>query len=154
MDSFWMCILLGLVCGVFSAVFGVGSGIIMVPALVLIGGLGQKSAQGVALAIMVPMALTGAIRYKMNPQIQMDMRLIGLLAAGGVVGAIAGAWIVARLDSGLLRKLFAVILVVTAVRMFFTGEKARREPPRPDNTPSADARSLPPEAPPHVDTRQ
>ena len=142
MDSIWICLLVGLACGVFSALFGVGSGIIMVPALVIIAAMPQKSAQGVALAIMVPMALTGAIRYKMNPDIEMDLRIILLLSAGGVVGAILGTYFVTRIPGLVLRRLFAVIMVVAAVKMFFTPERPRTAPPPqdPDSSLPSDAR--------------
>jgi len=91
MEGWYFYVLLGLVCGVFSATFGVGSGIIMVPALVLMFSQPQKSAQGVCLAAMVPMALVGAMRYKLNPEIEVDMRLVGLLSVGAVVGAVIGS---------------------------------------------------------------
>lgn len=131
MESIWLCLLVGLACGIFSALFGVGAGIIMVPSLVLLGGLPQKSAQGVALAIMVPMALAGAIRYKLNPEIHMDLRIILLLSAGGVVGAIAGTWIVARIPGLVLRRMFAVIMVIAAVKMFLTPERTQTSRPAP-----------------------
>jgi uncharacterized membrane protein YfcA len=88
-QSWWLYILLGLAGGLFSGTFGVGAGIIVVPVLALV--FGQKSAQGMALAVMVPMALVGAIRYKMNPQIELPLGPVALLACGAVVGAVIGA---------------------------------------------------------------
>jgi uncharacterized membrane protein YfcA len=85
---------------------------------VLLYGFGQKSAQGMALAIMVPMALIGALRYWRNPEIELNAAVIGLIVCGAVLGALAGAEFAARLPSNILRRIFAVVLVVVAVRMF------------------------------------
>lgn len=120
MEGWYLYILVGLACGIFSATFGVGSGIILVPTLVLIFALPQKSAQGVCLAVMVPMALAGAIRYKMNPDIRVDMWIVGLLAVGGVVGAVIGASIAGRVSGLMLRRMFAIIMIIAAVRMLMT----------------------------------
>ena len=138
MDLLGLYILIGLACGIFSALFGVGSGIIMVPALVLIASLPQKSAQGMALAIMVPMALTGAIRYKMNPDVEMDLKMMTFLAIGGVAGALLGAWLVARIPGLVLKKVFAIILIVAAVKMFFTPEPKKAGPDSSAAEPAAE----------------
>ncbi len=117
MEGWYLYILVGLACGVFSATFGVGSGILMIPILVLAFSTQQKSAQGICLAVMVPMALVGAIRYRINPEIDVDMRLVGLLAIGGVVGALIGSWIAGRVPALLLRRMFAIVMIIAAVRM-------------------------------------
>jgi hypothetical protein len=117
MEGWYLYILVGLACGVFSATFGVGSGILMIPILVLAFATKQKSAQGICLAVMVPMALVGAIRYQMNPKIVVDMKLVGLLTIGGVVGALIGARIAAKLHPDVLRRMFAIVMIIAAVRM-------------------------------------
>ena len=131
MEQWHMLIPVGLACGIFSAMFGVGSGIIMVPAMVLLLGSSQKSAQGISLAVMVPMALVGAIRYKMNPEVRMDMTGIALLAAGGAIGALLGAYFVEKVPGLVLRRVFAAIMMVVAVKMFLTtsdgGQGAAKE---------------------------
>lgn len=109
---------LGLCAGVVSGTLGVGSGIVVIPALVLLCGIEQKSAQGTALALMVPMALVGAIRYWRNPQVELDGMVILLLVLGAMFGVLAGTELAGRLPAGTLRKLFAVLLMITAVRMF------------------------------------
>jgi uncharacterized membrane protein YfcA len=119
-QPWWAYIVVGLVCGVFSATFGVGSGIIMVPVLVLAFALPQKSAQGICLAVMVPMALVGALQYKMNPDIQVNTGAVILLAVGGMVGAYVGANLAAWLPAMTLRRLFAIVMIVAAVRLLTT----------------------------------
>jgi uncharacterized membrane protein YfcA len=54
-------ILLGICAGTLSGLLGLGSGIILIPTLVLLCGFAQKSAQGTTLAVMVPMILVGAL---------------------------------------------------------------------------------------------
>jgi len=65
---YWL-LLIGLLGGTLSGALGVGSGILIIPALVLGLGIEQKVAQGICLAVMVPMALMGAYRYYVNPDI-------------------------------------------------------------------------------------
>ncbi len=130
MEHWTLFVLLGLVCGVFSAMFGVGSGIILVPALVLLAQFPQKTAQGVCLCVMVPMALVGAWRYIANPAITVDLRAAAWLALGGVVGALVGAYIAGRVPGGVLRKLFAVVMIIAAVRMLVTNPKPKMPPER------------------------
>ncbi len=65
-------VLLGICAGVLSGALGVGSGILLIPTLVLFCSFEQKSAQGMSLAVMVPMALVGALRYWKNPQMKSE----------------------------------------------------------------------------------
>jgi uncharacterized protein len=125
MEAWYLFVLAGLICGIFSATFGVGAGIIMIPALVLLFSMPQKSAQGICLAVMVPMALVGALRYKLNPQIELDIGVIGLLCIGAVVGAWIGAGIAGWLPASVLRKLFALIMIVAAIRMLTTSPASK-----------------------------
>ncbi len=143
MESWYLYVLLGLGCGIFSATFGVGSGILLVPALVLIFSLPQKSAQGVCLAVMVPMVLVGAIRYKINPHIRVDLALVALLAIGGVVGALIGSWIAGRVPGLLLRRLFAVVMIIAAVRMLMVKKPEQKPADAPVAPPSQTSPSEP-----------
>lgn len=134
-EYWWAYLLLGLIGGIFSATFGVGSGAILIPVLVLVLDFPQKSAQGMCLAVMVPMALVGAIRYQMNPQITLHPGVMVLLACGAVVGAFIGAAIAGYASGPVLRKLFAMILLVVAVRMFFSGPQPSERRAAPASVP-------------------
>ena len=114
----WAFILLGVCAGVISGTLGLGSGIIMIPTLVLLCGFGQKSAQGMALAVMVPMALVGALRYWKNPEIEINPVIVGLIICGALAGALAGTELAFRLPNRILMKIFAVFLAIVAVKMF------------------------------------
>ena len=128
-SDWWMLVLLGLCGGVVSGTLGLGSGLIFVPAMVLLFSLPQKSAQGTALAVMVPMALIGAIRYWLNPDIEVNLVVVVLIAVGAVAAALIGTELASRLPVSVLRKLFAVFLVLVAVRMFLTSAKAKQRGP-------------------------
>lgn len=116
-NPWWMFVILGLCAGIISGGLGIGGGIIIVPALVLIFSFGQKSAQGMALAVMVPMALLGAFRYWDNPKIPIDLGVVVLVICGTLAGTLIGTEIASRLPALTLRKLFAVLLIIIAVRM-------------------------------------
>ena len=103
----------------------------MVPILVLIFGFAQKSAQGTCLAVMVPMALAAAVRYKLNPNIEVDLQVAVILAMGGIVGAVIGAGIAGWVSGAVLRKMFAVIMIVIAIKMLIIKPEQTIEPTRP-----------------------
>lgn len=119
-EPWWVFVVLGVCAGVISGALGLGSGIIVVPTLVLLCSFEQKSAQGMALAVMVPMALVGALRYWRNPEIEMNAVVIGLIILGALVGALAGTELAGRLPGHTLRKIFAIFLVIVAVKMLVT----------------------------------
>jgi uncharacterized membrane protein YfcA len=110
-------VLAGIAAGIISSMFGVGAGILMVPILALGFGFGQKSAQGMALAIMVPMALAGALRYHLNPDISINLRVAGIVAVGGVLGAVIGSKIVFNIPDMILKRMFACFIILVGINM-------------------------------------
>lgn len=110
-------LLLGLLVGMLGGTFGVGGGVLVVPALVLISGLPQKEAQGVSLGVMVPMALIAFLRYYFNPQLHIDWRIIVLIALTAIIGANIGATLINLVSNRLLQAGFAVLLILVAVQM-------------------------------------
>jgi len=116
-------VVLGVAAGVISGALGLGSGTIVVPVLVLFCHYTQKPAQGMALAVMVPMAFLGALRY-WHSGIEMDWLVIALIICGALVGTLAGTEIAVWLPAPVLRKAFAIFLVVVAVKMFTMSPKA------------------------------
>lgn len=116
-EHWWVFIGIGIASGLLSGTLGVGAGIIMVPALVVFFASPQKDAQAISLAVMVPMALMGAWRYHQNPEIKLDLKITGLIAAGALAGVVGGAYLAGILPAAALRKIFAVFLIIAAVRM-------------------------------------
>ena len=126
-NSWWALILIGVAAGILSASLGVGSGIVFVPALVILLAVPQKSAQGTSLGVMVPMALLGAFLYWKDPAIEVSIPVVALLAAGAIVGVLIGRPLAGHLPAHWLRRAFAVFMVVVAVRMFLMVPK-RHDP--------------------------
>ena len=111
-------ILAGLVVGSFSGLLGVAGGVVLVPILLYFFKMDQKLAQGTSLAILLPP--TGILAFlSYYRRGEADLRL-GLVIAAGVVlgGYFGGAW-AQHVPGPVLRKTFAVLLVVVAVKMFF-----------------------------------
>ncbi len=125
-NLWWAFILLGVCAGVLSGALGLGSGTILVPTLVLLCGFMQESAQGMALAVMVPMALLGAFRYWKNPQIEINLAVVGLIICGALVGTLAGTELTSRLPGHVLRKAFAIFLIIIAAKMLFGSSKTKK----------------------------
>ncbi len=106
---------LGLLAGTLASSLGIGGGIVMVPGLVVLASYGQLEAQGTSLAVIVPTALIGTTVHMRAGRVDRATALrVGL---GGIVGALIGARVALALDPDLLQKMFAVLLVITAVRM-------------------------------------
>lgn len=107
---------LGLVTGFFSGLFGVGGGVILVPSFIALFGLDPRRAAGTSLLALLPMAVTGVIAYAAQGSV--DVRLAGLLAAGGLLGAPAGTWLLHRISLTSMRIVFLCFLAVTIVSLF------------------------------------
>lgn len=106
---------IGVVVGAFSAVFGVGGGVLVVPVLALAFGFDQHLAQGTSLAVIVPTAVAGAGAHHKRGYLK--LRLAAALGLGGVVGVLAGAAIALGTSADLLRDVFGVFLVVFGLRI-------------------------------------
>ena len=122
-------IALGVATGFMSGLFGVGGGILMVPGLVFFARFDQRRAHATSLAAMLPIALAGLITYVINDGI--DWPLTGLLALGSVFGAVVGTSLLTRMSKRALTIVFAVPLVIAAVRMLFEVTAEGRAPLTP-----------------------
>jgi uncharacterized protein len=108
-------VLIGLVAGFFSALFGVGGGIVIVPLLVLLAAFPQRSAAGTSLAAIVVIALAGSILYGLRGEVHFGYAaLVGIPAA---VGAVAGARFQQRVSVRSLGFAFAVLLAGLGVAL-------------------------------------
>ncbi len=135
METWMLYILAGIAAGIISSMFGVGGGVLMVPILVLGFSFGQKSAQGMSLFIMLPMALAGALRYKLNPDVSVNLPVCGMVALGGVAGAMIGSHIVFSLPEIVLKRVFAVFIIIIGIYMIIKTlpDSTAKEPPYVEN---------------------
>jgi uncharacterized protein len=115
-----MLICIGLGAGYLSGFVGIGGGIIMVPALVMLMGSSQFSAQGTSLAVLsVPVGILGVYSYyKMG---HVNFWFAGLIAAGFVLGSFFGAKSALKIDPLLVRRIFGVFMLLIAIK-FISGK--------------------------------
>ena len=114
-----MYLLLGVITGSFSATLGLGGGIILVPALTLLAAFPQKDAQGISLAVMIPMCVMALIRYHINPEVKIDWQVVVIVGIAMVIGANLGASLMAMLSARTLEMIFALLMFLMGVRLLW-----------------------------------
>ena len=108
-------VLIGLAAGFFSALFGVGGGVIVVPLLLLTGRWQERSAMATSLAAIGIIALAGTVSYAFHGELKPGAAaMVGLPAA---VGAVAGTTLQQRIANRTLSLLFALLLVGVGVKL-------------------------------------
>ncbi len=111
-------ILIGLAAGMLSGLVGVGGGIIIVPALVFFLGFSQHQAIGTSLGILLlPAGILAVMNYYKKGFI--DLKVVLILFIGYVVGSYFGSKISLNVSQDALKKAFAIMLIITAVKMLF-----------------------------------
>lgn len=112
-------IILGLAAGIFSGMFGIGGGTILIPALVYLIGLTQHQAQGTTLAIMIPpIGLLAAWRYWQAGNVKIS--LAGFICLGFFFGGLIGANFIHNVSEPMLKKLFGVYLLFISLKMLLS----------------------------------
>jgi uncharacterized protein len=113
-------LVIGIAAGVLSGLFGIGGGVLIVPALVLLARLPQATATGTSLgALMLPVgAFVGALAYHRAGNLNVKAAIV--IAIGMSLGAFLGAKLALGMSEVLLRRLFAGFLALMAMRMWFS----------------------------------
>ena len=115
-------IIIGIAAGVLGGMVGVGGGIIIVPALVFFLGFSQKMAQGTSLGILLlPVGLFGVMQYYKEGYV--DMKVVLIISAGFLIGSLLGSKLALNLPQETVKKIFAILLIVVAVKMLFFDKK-------------------------------
>jgi uncharacterized membrane protein YfcA len=113
--KWYLLLIVGAVAGVASGLFGIGGGLVIVPALVGLLHFDQKMAVGTSLgALLLPVSLPAVLTYYNEGKLQIETSL--LVAVGLLFGAFAGARIALGLPSTTIKRLYAIFLLVVAVR--------------------------------------
>jgi uncharacterized membrane protein YfcA len=112
---------LGFAAGLLAGLMGVGGGIITVPALTVLAGFPLVVAKGTSLAVIVPSAIVGTMRNRAKSNV--DLRAALTVGIAGIATAYIASKISLDLDPDLSARLFAALLVVTALRMANTVRK-------------------------------
>jgi uncharacterized membrane protein YfcA len=107
---------IGLGGGILSGLLGIGGGILVIPALVFFGGLGQKTAQGTSLLMMLPpIGLFAAWEYFRRGEAQVGTAC--WLCAGFLLGGFLGARWSLGFSETFLRRAFAVFMIAVGIHM-------------------------------------
>lgn len=110
-------IAIGLAAGLFSGLLGIAGGVLMIPLMVLLLHLDQKTAQGTSLAVLLPpTGLFAFLEYYRHGWV--NLRLGVVLVIGLTIGLTIGAYLVQFVPAGALRKVFAVFLAIVAIRVW------------------------------------
>ncbi len=113
--------LIGMTAGILAGMFGIGGGVLIVPALVLLLGMPQHAATGTSLvALLLPVGILGVWSYYHSGSITSVHVRDGLIVAAGLfAGTFFGAQLAQELSGDTLRRLFAGFLFLISIYMFF-----------------------------------
>lgn len=113
----WLALVcLGLIAGAVSGLIGLGGGVIILPALVFLFGFSQKVAQGTTLALLVPpIGIIAAFEYYRQGWVNIHAAVF--IVIGFLVGSLLGAKYVSHLSNTTLTRVFAVFLILIAIKM-------------------------------------
>ncbi|MGH7509147.1 MAG: TSUP family transporter [Gemmatimonadales bacterium] len=114
---------IGLIAGVLSGLFGIGGGILIIPALIFLAKFPTKMALGTSLgALLLPVGLLGAYTYYQHGNL--NIRASILIALGLFFGAWGGAKLAHVIHAATLQRGFAVFIVIMAIRLWVEAGKA------------------------------
>jgi uncharacterized protein len=118
MTNIVLYLLLGLIAGIASGLIGIGGGVIIIPALVLIFGMSQHMAQGTTLAFLVPpVGILAAWTYYQKGFV--DLKIAALMCVGFFLGGLIGAKFAVNIPDQILKKIFGIFFLVISLRMIF-----------------------------------
>jgi uncharacterized membrane protein YfcA len=122
METLVYLLLIGLAAGFMGGMVGIGGGVIIVPALVMLLGMSQHQAQGTSLTmILFPVGILGVINY--YKQGYVDFKYAGLLAVGFFIGSFLGSKYSLSLPQLTVKRVFAIVMMVLAVKILFFDKK-------------------------------
>lgn len=108
-------VLIGVGTGILAGLLGVGGGVVMVPAMMMALQMPAAMAKGTSVAVIIPTSIMGTWRNRKKKNA--DLKAAGILGLGGILAAIAGGWISARMSDTVSNVLFASLLLVVATRL-------------------------------------
>jgi len=115
-------LIVGFIAGMLSGLIGIGGGLVIVPALVYLIGFSQHEAQGTSLGLLLlPAGILAVIQYYKQGDI--DFRIVAMLAVGFLAGGYFGSKLALSLQQDTLKKVFAILLIIIAVKMLFFDKK-------------------------------
>lgn len=122
----WRGLLVGAAAGLLSGLFGLGGGIVIVPALLTLLSMDRRLAHGTSLAATVPVAAASLATYALGGHV--DWAIAALLATGAIAGAVVGTQLLQIIPKRPLTIIFIVVIMLTAVRLLVPTEAVGRDP--------------------------
>ena len=109
---------IGIVAGILSGLVGVGGGLVIVPALVYFVAFSQKAAQGTSLGILLlPVGILAVMEYYKSGYV--DLKVVAIVSFGFLIGGYFGSKLAMVSPIGIIKKVFAIFLLITAIKMLF-----------------------------------
>ena len=105
-------VLVGIASGVISGM-GIGGGTILIPALAMLSDISQQGIQGINLIYFIPTAIAALFIH--NKKGNIEKNIVKPIVIYGMVGAFCGSWIAVSIDSEVLRKIFAIFLLLMGI---------------------------------------
>ena len=115
-------VVVGVLTGILAGLLGVGGGIIMVPAMMMLFHIPPVIAKGTSLGVIIPTAIMGTWRNRTKKNV--DFVAAAIVGVSGIFAAIGGGWISGRMSDTLSNVLFASLLTIVAIRLIL---QIRRE---------------------------
>jgi uncharacterized membrane protein YfcA len=106
---------IGVITGILAGLLGVGGGIVMVPAMMMLLGMPAAMAKGTSVAVIIPTSIMGTLRNRSAKNL--DLRAAAIVGFCGIPTAVIGGWVSSRMSDTLSNVLFAILLIVVALRM-------------------------------------
>ena len=111
-------LVIGIITGVMAGMLGIGGGLVVIPALVMVMGMSQQTAQGTSLAMMLPpIGVLAAYNYYKAGHV--DIKIALILAIAFIAGSYFGSKLAIRLPQELMEKIFGIFLLLVAIKMLF-----------------------------------
>lgn len=122
MNEIVVLLIVGVTAGIISGLAGVGGGIVMVPALVLILGVTQHEAQGTSTAtLLFPIGILAAYNYSQQGYI--NWKFVGIMTLTFIIGSFIGSKVAISLDQRMLKRVFGLLMFISAIKMFYDSFK-------------------------------
>jgi uncharacterized membrane protein YfcA len=111
-------LVIGTITGIMAGMLGIGGGLVVIPALVMVMGMSQQSAKGTSLAMMLPpIGILAAYNYYKAGHV--DIRFALLLAVAFIIGSYFGSKLAIKLPQDTLKKIFGIFLLLVSIKMLF-----------------------------------
>jgi uncharacterized membrane protein YfcA len=121
-QTIFIVILIGIAAGMMSGLVGIGGGLIIVPGLIYFLDFSQHNAQGTSLGLLLlPAGILAVLQYYKQGDI--DVKAVAILAAGFVIGGYYGSKLALSLPQDIIKKIFAIFMIIVAIKMLFLDKK-------------------------------